>query len=121
KGAIDSQGAFLIIEKSGNCPIGTTRVYDYHKDENSIFIGYTFYARSFWGTGINHSVKKLMIDYLFNYVANIDFHVGANNLRSQISIGRLGAQKVGEIKVAYVGEAPRHNFHYRIKKSDWTE
>lgn len=119
KGAMDSQGAFLIMDKSENKAIGSTRFYDYSESNNSIFIGYTFYDRKYWGTGINHSVKKLMMDYLFTFLDNVDYHIGAQNIRSQISLGRLGAQKIGEEKVAYVGEEPRLNFHYRIRKSDW--
>ncbi|MBL7734051.1 MAG: hypothetical protein JNL51_01235, partial [Chitinophagaceae bacterium] len=47
------------------------------------------------------------------------FHVGADNIRSQIAIGRIGAKKTGELNVAYHGESPKFNFVYEITKVDW--
>jgi N-acetyltransferase len=115
-GAIQSKGAFKIISKETGEVIGSTRYYDYNQQENSIFIGYTFYATKCWGTGINHSVKKMMLDYLFQFVSKVYFHIGAANIRSQIAIGRLGAEKIAEQSVAYVGEAAKLNYVYVIEK-----
>ncbi len=44
-GALISEGAFIIIDKVSNEVAGSTRFYSYDEDENSIFIGYTFYGR----------------------------------------------------------------------------
>ena len=83
QGAIESKGAFKIMDKSSNEVAGSTRFYDYNPDENSIFIGYTFYATKFWGSKLNPQVKKLMLDYIFQFVDKVNFHVGKNNIRSQ--------------------------------------
>jgi len=119
EGAIQSNGAFKIIDKSTNDIAGCTRFYDYKESDNSILIGYTFYATKYWGTGLNPSVKKLMMDYIFQFVNRILLHVGAGNLRSQIAVGRLGATKIAEENVAYYGEASKLNFIYEIKKEDY--
>lgn len=119
EGALQSKGAFKIINKTDQSVIGSTRFYDYDDQENSILIGYTFYATKYWGKGINHSVKKIMLDYIFQFVSNVYFHIGSQNIRSQISITRLGATKVGEKEVIYFGEQPKQNFVYRIKKEEW--
>ncbi|MFB6454295.1 GNAT family N-acetyltransferase [Chitinophaga sp. Hz27] len=118
-GAMESKGAFKIIDKRSGKVAGSTRYYDYNAADNSIMIGYTFYAREFWGTGLNMSVKKLMLDYIFQYVDKVIFQVGATNTRSQIAMGRVGAVKTGEETITYYGEAPKHNFIYTINKSDW--
>jgi|ERR1044072_7015184 RimJ/RimL family protein N-acetyltransferase len=118
-GAMQSHGAFKIVEKETGSTIGSTRFYDYDGQKRQIFIGYTFYATKYWGTGINHSVKKLMLDHIFQFVPNVHFHIGANNVRSQIAIGRLGAEKIGEQEVAYFGEPTRLNFEYSISKEQW--
>lgn len=118
-GAIKSNGAFKIIDKENGEVIGSTRFYDYDADQNSIFIGYTFYATKYWGSGTNKAVKKLMLDYAFQYVQAVLFHIGAQNIRSQIAITRIGAQKTGEETVAYYGEPDRENFVYTITKDDW--
>ncbi|GEP93018.1 Protein N-acetyltransferase, RimJ/RimL family [Chitinophaga terrae (ex Kim and Jung 2007)] len=119
EGAIKSKGAYKIIDKSNDVVIGSTRFYDYDEADNSIQIGYTFYSTKYWGTGINPMVKKLMLDYAFRYVDKVYFVIGADNLRSQIAIGRIGAKKIDEKEMSYYGEPPRHNFIYEIKKADW--
>lgn len=118
-GALQSQGAFKIIEKSTGKIIGSTRFYDYNKDDSSILIGYTFYGTAYWGKGYNQSVKKLMLNYIFEYVDTVFFHIGSENTRSQIAISRLGAEKIGEEEIPYFGEAPKLNFVYRIEKKFW--
>lgn len=119
EGAMQSKGAFKIIDKVSQSLVGSTRFYDYKAEDDSIFIGYTFYARSCWGKGINQAVKKMMLDYIFRFVSKVNFHIGAENVRSQIAIGRLGARKVAEEVVAYFGEPDRLNFVYEILKDDW--
>jgi RimJ/RimL family protein N-acetyltransferase len=116
EGAINSKGAFKIIDNSTNEIAGCTRFYDYNEADNSILIGYTFYATKYWGTGINPVVKKLMMDYIFQFVNKIRLHVGSTNIRSQIAVTRLGAKKIAEQEVAYYGESPKLNFVYEITK-----
>jgi N-acetyltransferase len=118
-GAIQSNGAFKIVDRETGNTIGSTRFYDYDPREHSIFIGYTFYATKCWGTGINPSVKKLMLDHIFQFVSKVHFHIGANNIRSQIAIERLGAEKIAEQEIAYYGEPVRLNFVYLISKDNW--
>lgn len=119
KGALESKGAFLILDKSSNEIAGSTRFYDFDEKENSIFIGYTFYGTKFWGSKLNPQVKKLMLNYIFQFVDKVNFHVGAENIRSQKAMEKLGAIKKGEIDVAYYGEGIRKNFWYEILKKDW--
>lgn len=119
EGAISSGGAFKIIDKASGEIAGSTRFYDYNEADNSILIGYTFYGTRYWGSGLNPAVKKLMMDYAFQFVDKICFHVGAGNVRSQIAVGRLGAQKVAEQEVAYYGEPSKLNFVYELLKENY--
>lgn len=118
KGAMGSQGAFKIVEKSTGNFLGSTRFYDFDESENSIFIGYTFYGANSWGKGINPQVKKLMLDYIFQFVDKVHFHIGKENFRSQIALERLGGKKIAEEEVAYFGEPTRTNFVYEITKEN---
>lgn len=118
--AIRSHSAFKIIDKASGEIAGSTRYYDYDARENSIYIGYTFYATKYWGTGFNKAVKKLMLDYIFQYVTAVGFHVGMNNVRSQIAISRLGAVKVGEMEMDLAFGANRRNFVYSLAKNDYS-
>lgn len=116
-GAMQSKGAFKIVSKQTGEVAGSTRLYDYNEQDDSVFIGYTFYGRQYWGKGINHGVKMMMMEYVFQFVSKVYFHIGAGNVRSQIAIGRLGARKTGEEEIAYVGEAPKLNYVYVIEKA----
>lgn len=118
-GALESRGAFKVVDKASGEVAGSTRFYQYDELNRSIFIGYTFYARKFWGTGLNPAVKTLMIDYIFAFVDKVCFHIGATNFRSQAAIQRLGATKLGEETVAYYGEKPKLNFVYEITAVSW--
>lgn len=119
EGAMQSNGALLVVDTAGGEIVGCSRFYEYNQEENSVFIGYTFIARKFWGKGYNPAMKELMMTYAFQFVTTILFHIGATNFRSQIAIGRIGATKKREVSVAYHGEPDRDNFEYELKKENW--
>lgn len=118
RGAIESKGAFKIVDKTSGDVLGSTRFYNFDENKNSIFIGYTFYGVNSWGKGINPQIKKVMLDYIFRFVETVYFHVGKENHRSQVAIERLGGRKIAEEEVAYFGEPTRTNFVYEMKKGD---
>ncbi len=118
-GAMESKGAFLITDKVTGEILGSTRFYDYNEKDNRISIGYTFYGTQSWGKGINPEIKKMMLDYIFQFVDKVHFHVGKVNIRSQKAMERLGGIKIDEVEIAYYGEASAVNVIYEIKKSDW--
>jgi RimJ/RimL family protein N-acetyltransferase len=112
---INSKGAFLILDKTTNETIGTTRFYDYKPEESSIAIGYTFIGRKFWGGNYNKSTKKLLTDYAFQNVNSILFHVGAENIRSQKAVLKLGATKINEMNFPH-NEIGILHYEYELKK-----
>jgi RimJ/RimL family protein N-acetyltransferase len=116
KGALESGGAFKIIDKANGKVIGSTRFYKTGIENKELAIGYTFFARKYWGGKYNPAVKRLMMDYAFQFVDHILLHVGAVNIRSQKAIERLGAVKIAEEEIAYYGEASKLNFIYRIDR-----
>ena len=116
KGAIESAGAFIIRDASSGIALGSSRYCAYDAAMKEIQIGYTFFARSCWGKSINKEVKTLMLNHAFNYVDKVAFYVGANNIRSQKAMERIGGIKVREEVVAYFGEPDRLNFRYEINK-----
>ncbi|WP_284651155.1 GNAT family N-acetyltransferase [Flavobacterium terrisoli] len=115
EGAILSKGAFLIRDTKTDEVVGCSRFYDYDQKENSVLIGYTFIGRKFWGIGYNKALKKIMLDYAFEHVDKVYFHIGAFNIRSQKAIEKIGAVKVDEFEVEYYGEDAKLNFVYLIE------
>jgi RimJ/RimL family protein N-acetyltransferase len=118
-GAMQSKGAFLVLETQTGETIGSSRFYDYDQESNSILIGYTFIGRKFWGKGYNKELKKLMMNYAFQYVSKIIFHIGATNFRSQKAIEKIGAIKIDEFEVEYFGEESKLNYIYQISKENY--
>ena len=118
-GAILSQGAFLVTDATTGEVIGSSRFSDYIPETNTVSIGYTFFIRRCWGKGYNYALKHAMLDYIFQKVDAVTFYVGAVNKRSQVSIERFGAKKIGEKETAYFGEAPKLDYVYCISKLDW--
>lgn len=84
-------GLYGIYDKSKNTIIGSTRYYSYSKKKKSIKIGFTFLNPEYWGADTNLQIKTLMLGYAFNYVENIYFDIGINNIRSRKAIEKLGA------------------------------
>lgn len=121
EGAIESKGALLIIEKASKEIVGCSRFYEFNPVHKSILIGYTFIARKFWGKKYNPAIKDLMLNYAFEFCNTVLFHVGANNIRSQIAIGRLGAIKTRELPVAYHGESTVMNYEYCLNRNAWQQ
>lgn len=119
KGAIESKGAFLVLNKNSNEVLGCTRFYDYDAQNRSILIGYTFYGTNSWGKNVNAEIKKQMLDYIFQYVDKVIFHVGKDNIRSLKAMNKLGAENIGEEEVTYFGEKPKTNIVYEIRKENW--
>jgi N-acetyltransferase len=119
EGALQSKGAYKIVDATTEKTIGSTRFYDYDESDQRIFIGYTFYATSHWGSGVNAMVKRTMMEYIFQFVAKVNFHVGAQNIRSQIAMSRIGATKIDEQAIAYFGEETMLNYVYQITNDEF--
>ena len=117
EGAMLSKGAFIIRDNKTNEVVGCSRYYDYDEIESSVLIGYTFIGIKFWGKDYNKALKKLMLDYAFQFVNKVYFHIGAFNYRSQKAIEKIGATKVDEFEVEYYGETSKLNFIYLITKN----
>lgn len=116
EGALASGGGFIVRNVDTGKVLGSTRFYDHKPLDNEIKIGYTFFSRDCWGKGINTQVKTLLLNYAFLYIEKVIFHIGAQNIRSQIAIEKLGAKKVSEEMVAYYNEPNRLNFVYEMMR-----
>ena len=118
-GAIASKGAFLITDNHTHEVIGSSRFYDYDEINHTVTIGYSFLARKYWGGQFNKAVKTLLLDYAFQFVQRVHFHVGSQNVRSQKAMEKLGAKKIGQAQVAYHAEKETLNHIYEMLKEDW--
>jgi N-acetyltransferase len=114
--ALESGGAFVIIDRENQQIIGSTRFYGYDTEKSEMEIGWTFLARNYWGGHYNRELKHLMLDHAFKFVENVIFYVGENNIRSQKATEKIGAIKDGVVKKAYGNRPPSLNVRYVIKR-----
>ena len=119
RGALESQGAYLVKNALSGKVIGCSRYYDFNAVTCSVCIGYTFISRECWGKSINRSLKILMLDHAMQWVNTVEFHVGVNNIRSQKAMEKLGAVKTGVTDMSYYGEPPHTNIIYQVNQDVW--
>jgi hypothetical protein len=113
--AIESKGAFIIVNKSNNQTIGSTRFYNYQTTTKSIAIGFTFLARQYWGGHYNQRFKDIMIYYIFIFVDVVFLLVGNNILWSALAVKKIG----GVISNNDVTNDNEKNFCFEITKQNW--
>ena len=93
--AMESGGAFLILDRASGEVLGSTRYCGYDPKKSEIEIGWTFLARSHWGGRYNGEMKKLMLEHAFQFVDHVVFLVGPQNLRSRKAVERIGGVETG--------------------------
>ena len=92
-GAIESQGAFAVIERASGRIIGSSRFCNLDPGRE-VEIGWTFLERVFWGGAYNREMKSLLLDHAFRFVDRVVFVVGEGNLRSQKALEKIGARRL---------------------------
>jgi RimJ/RimL family protein N-acetyltransferase len=117
EGALECQGAFVVIDRKTQRIIGSTRFHGYNPEKSEVEIGWTFLARKYWGGRYNAEMKQLMLAYAFQFVENVVFYVGENNIRSQKATEKIGAIKDGMVKKVYGNRPPSLNVRYVITRS----
>jgi RimJ/RimL family protein N-acetyltransferase len=119
KGAIESGGAFRVIDNTKGDLIGSSRYCDFDAAQRHVSVGYTFIARHCWARGYNLALKTLMLDHAFRFVDRVLFQVGIDNWRSRKAMEKLGGITIGEQAVSYFGEPARPNVIFKIDAADW--
>lgn len=95
-GAIESKGAFAVVDRASGKIIGSTRYCNLKLEQSEVEIGWTFLEREFWGGAYNAEMKSLMLEHAFRFVRRVVFVVGETNFRSQKALQKVGARCVGK-------------------------
>ncbi|GAB3650831.1 GNAT family protein [Echinicola sediminis] len=91
---------FVVIDKKHHCIVGATRYCHVAAEHKRLEIGYTWYAKSAQGTGVNTECKYLMLSYAFEKLDCIcvQFKTDWFNIPSRNAISRLGAKQDGVLR-----------------------
>jgi N-acetyltransferase len=120
RGAMQSGGAFAIHDASTDELIGSSRYDCYDEAASEVEIGWTFLARSHWGSNFNHEMKRLMLDHAFGFVDNVVFLIGTQNIRSQTAIRRIGAVLAGK-RINPLSNGGAESLVFRITRAEYAE
>ncbi|GIZ11244.1 GNAT family N-acetyltransferase [Pseudomonas sp. NCCP-436] len=92
--------ALPFVVRLGDRLVGTTRFADFMSALPACEIGWTWLDRSQHGSGLNGSIKYLMLRHAFEQwgMVRVQLKTAASNLRSQRAIEKLGAQREGVLR-----------------------
>ncbi len=91
---------FVIINKSSNEVVGTTRFYEMRPKDRAAAIGYTWLAKSAQRTPINTEAKLLLLTQAFDVwrCVRVELITDVLNEQSRAAILRLGAAQEGILR-----------------------
>ena len=112
-------GTLTITDRARGKIIGCSRYYPVPGAEDAIGIGFTFLHHSYWGTGANREIKRLMLDHAFAHVPEVWFHIAPTNIRSEKATAKLGARFIREEPLGLLGAPPVATLSYRLTAGDW--
>jgi len=103
--------------------LGTTRFLGLQLDHLVAEIGWTWYSRAVWGTGVNVETKLLLLGHAFETVGlrRVEFKTDSRNERSRGALTALGAQYEGTFRKHRVlaGGEVRHSAYFSVIDDEW--
>lgn len=94
------QRALPFVVRLGDQLVGTTRFADFINTLPACEIGWTWLDREQHGSGLNATIKYLMLKHAFDNwrMVRVQLKTAASNLRSQRAIEKLGALREGLLR-----------------------
>jgi RimJ/RimL family protein N-acetyltransferase len=91
---------FIIYDKQAQAYAGSTRFGLINWKNKILHIGWTWIGKQFQGTGLNKSMKFLMLQYAFEGLEfdRVEFRIDERNLASRKAIIKIGATLEGIIR-----------------------
>lgn len=117
-GAMESGGAFAVIEPKSGRIIGSSRFCNLKAKESEVEVGWTFLTREFWGGAHNGEMKQLLIGHALQFVERVVFVVGENNVRSQRALEKIGARFWKKQETPGPGGATQKSVIYAVTRND---
>ena len=116
---------FIIFDKRTQQYAGSTRFYDIQLTNKSLQLGYTWYGKSFQGTGLNKHCKFLMLSFAFEKMAmeRVEFRADNENERSKAAMKSIGCTVEGVIRSSSfkVDVSRRDSILLSILKEEWVQ
>ena len=114
--ALASGGALIVIDRTTQKTIGSSRYFGFDPEKSEIEIGWTFLARPYWGGNYNGELKRLMLDHAFRFVETVLFKIGPTNFRSRKAVEKIGGVLTERPETTDVHDTIVEHVVYQIKK-----
>lgn len=114
---------FIVFDKKQQKYAGSTRFYDIQLPNQTLQLGYTWYGKSFQGTGLNKHCKFLLLDFAFGQLEmeRVEFRADYNNKRSIAAMQSLGCTIEGVLRnhMPLTDGSRRNSIILSILKDEW--
>lgn len=118
-----TEAPFAILLRETGEPVGSSRYLTLRPEHRGLEIGWTWHARSVWGTGVNVEAKLLFLAHAFDThgCIRVEFKTDALNERSRGALEALPARFEGIFAKHMLvrGGEVRDSAYYAITDDDW--
>jgi RimJ/RimL family protein N-acetyltransferase len=120
-----TEAPFAILLRESGEPVGSSRYLTLRPEHRGLEIGWTWHARSVWGTGVNVEAKLLLLEHAFERLGcrRVELKTDARNERSRAALAALGARFEGVHRkhmLVRSGEN-RDSAWYSVLDDEWPE
>jgi RimJ/RimL family protein N-acetyltransferase len=128
--AIDSRNnktayPFIVFDKQLNKYVGSTRFYDMQLSFETTQLGYTWYSKEVWGTGLNQHCKYLLLQFAFDQMGfkRVEFRADNDNKRSITAMQKIGCTIEGVLRshLPKPDGTRRDSIVLSITKEEWEQ
>ena len=91
---------FIVFDKLTQTYVGSTRFYDMQLVFETTQLGYTWYSKKVWGTGLNAHCKFLLLQFAFEKMnlKRVEFRADNENKRSIAAMQKIGCTVEGILR-----------------------
>ena len=114
---------FIVFDQLSQTYVGVTRFYDIPLAFATTQLGYTWYSKKVWGTGLNQACKFLLLEFAFDQMGfeRVEFRADNNNKRSIAAMQKIGCSVEGVLRnhLPMPGGKRRDSIVLSILKEEW--
>jgi N-acetyltransferase len=116
---------FVVIDRASGKVAGSTRYGNISEENKRMEIGWTWYSRSFQGTGLNKACKFELLRFAFEVMGcvRIELKTSLLNERSRRAIAGIGAKQEGILRSHIINPdgTLRDTVYFSILATEWPE
>ena len=114
---------YIVWDKKKKRFAGSTRFYDIQRTHNTVQLGFTWYGKSFQGTGLNKHCKYLLLEFAFDTMGldRVEFRADFENKKSIFAMKSIGCVEEGVLRSNCAADegGRRDSIVLSILKNEW--